>query len=289
MYSVLIMGGTDFIGSELSKYFINKKYNVDIMTRGIKPINYNGIRNHLICDRKNETELKNILKERKYDFIYDLSGKSKSDIEILLNNLNLDNLKKYIFILPKNNNKFQLDNEIKSIKNYIKSISIPYIIINYSNIYGYENDKNREIAIFKKIEKSQIIKVPKDKKVNMQFIYIEDFIKNLYSLVKSNHINETYNVTNPQVISLEEYINTYGEIIGKKPNIKYVDKEVTDDEFKEDFNINYLDIDKVIQHGLYIPNILFRDGISKVYDSYKESNKVKKTLKDKIAKALQIV
>ena len=62
MYSVLIMGGTDFIGSELSKYFINKKYNVDIMTRGIKPINYNGIRNHLICDRKNETELKNILK-----------------------------------------------------------------------------------------------------------------------------------------------------------------------------------------------------------------------------------
>ena len=41
MYSVLIMGGTDFIGSELSKYFINKKYNVDIMTRGIKPINYN--------------------------------------------------------------------------------------------------------------------------------------------------------------------------------------------------------------------------------------------------------
>ena len=63
----------------------------------------------------------------------------------------------------------------------------------------------------------------------MQFIYIEDFIKNLYSLVKSNHINETYNVTNPQVISLEEYINTYGEIIGKKPNIKYVDKEVTDD------------------------------------------------------------
>ena len=138
MYSVLIMGGTDFIGSELSKYFINKKYNVDIMTRGIKPINYNGIRNHLICDRKNETELKNILKERKYDFIYDLSGKSKSDIEILLNNLNLDNLKKYIFILPKNNNKLQLDNEVKSIKNYIKSISIPYIIINYSNIYGYE-------------------------------------------------------------------------------------------------------------------------------------------------------
>ena len=157
------------------------------------------------------------------------------------------------------------------------------------NIYGYEDNKNRESAIFKKIEKSQIIKVPKDKKVNMQFIYIEDFIKNLYSLVKSNHINETYNVTNPQVISLEEYINTYGEIIGKKPNIKYVDKEVTDDEFKEDFNINYLDIDKLIQHGLYIPNILFRDGISKVYDSYKESNQVKKTLKYRIVKALQIV
>lgn len=59
--------------------------------------------------------------------------------------------------------------------------------------------------------------------------------------------------------------------------------------FKEDFNINYLDIDKVIQHGLYIPNILFRDGISKVYDSYKESNQVKKTLKYRIVKALQIV
>lgn len=289
MYSVLIMGGTDFIGSELSKYFINKRYNVDIMTRGIKPINYNGIRNHLICDRKNETELKNILKERKYDFIYDLSGKSKSDIEILLNNLNLDNLKKYIFILPKNNNKLQLDNEIRNIKNYIKSISIPYIIINYSNIYGFENNRNRELRLFKKIENSQMINVPKDKEMNMQFIHIEDFIRILYSIVRSNYINEIYNVTNPQRISLEECISTYSEIIGKKPNIKYVDKEVADDEFKEDFNMDYLDIDKVIQHGLYIPNILFKDGISKVYDYYKESNKVKKTLKHKIAKALQIV
>lgn len=60
MYSVLIMGGSDFVGSSLAKYLIKNKYEVDILTRGIKPINYQGIHQHLICDRVNEKTLKRV-------------------------------------------------------------------------------------------------------------------------------------------------------------------------------------------------------------------------------------
>ena len=98
MYSVLIMGGSDFVGSSLAKYLIKNKYNVDIMTRGIKSITYDGIGRHLICNRKNADEMKMILKDKKYDYVYDISIKDKEDAEILIENLNSEVLKKYIVI-----------------------------------------------------------------------------------------------------------------------------------------------------------------------------------------------
>ena len=76
MYSVLIMGGSDFVGSSLAKYLIKKKYDVDIMTRGIRSIDYDGIGKHLICNRKNADEMKMILKDKKYDYVYDISIKN---------------------------------------------------------------------------------------------------------------------------------------------------------------------------------------------------------------------
>lgn len=287
MYSVLIMGGSDFIGSSLAKYFIKKGYKVDIITRGIKPINYYGIQKHLICDRTKDGDINNIIQENKYDYVYDISARNKDDIEKLINNLDITQLKKYIFISPNKCNTDILTEQLK-IEKFIERTSIPYIIVKYSNIYGLKNESSKEICLFKKIEKSDPIKIPKNRKMKTQFIYIDDFIKVLYSLVKTTHVREIYNVTNPQVISLEEYIRTCSEIIEKEPDIKYIDSSKMAEGLKEEFEGSYLDIDKTIEHGLYIPNILLINGLSMVYDWYKNNNHKKVSIKDKLVRVLQI-
>lgn len=285
MYSVLIMGGSDFVGSSLAKYLIKNKYNVDIMTRGIKSITYDGIGRHLICNRKNADEMKMILKDKKYDYVYDISIKDKEDAEILIENLNSEVLKKYIVISPQDNNI--KEGELK-IDEFIKNTSMPYIIIRPSNIYGDKNKISKEEYFFHKIEKSIPIKIPKNSNLKAQFIYIDDFVKVLFSLTKTTYVREIYNVTNPQVISLEEYINTCSEIVGKEANIKYIDSNIIDADIKQKFERSYLDIDKIIQHGLYIPNILLSNGISLLYDWYKKVYQEKKSIKNKIEKVLQI-
>lgn len=285
MYSVLIMGGSDFVGSSLAKYLIKNKYNVDIMTRGIKSITYDGIGRHLICNRKNADEMKMILKDKKYDYVYDISIKDKEDAEILIENLNSEVLKKYIVISPQDDNI--KEGELK-IDEFIKNTSVPYIIIRPSNIYGDKNKISKEEYFFHKIEKSIPIKIPKNSNLKAQFIYIDDFVKVLFSLTKTTYVREIYNVTNPQVISLEEYINTCSEIVGKEANIKYIDSNIIDADIKQKFERSYLDIDKIIQHGLYIPNILLSNGISLLYDWYKKVYQEKKSIKNKIEKVLQI-
>lgn len=285
MCSVLIMGGSDFIGSSLAKYLIKNKYNVDIMTEGIKKINYDGVRKHLICDRKNIGEIKNVLKDKKYDYVYDISIKDKEDAKILMESLNNESLKKYIVISSQDNN---IKEEELKIEDFIQNTSIPYIIVRPSHIYGDKSKASKEAYFFHKIEKSIPIIIPKNSNLKAQFIYIDDFVKVLFSLLKTIHIREVYNVTNPQLISLEEFIKTCSEIIGKEANINYTDSNIIDTDIKQIFGGNYLDIDKMIHHGLYIPNILLNNGIEILYSWYKRTYQEKISIKDKIEKVLQI-
>ncbi|MBZ9687387.1 NAD-dependent epimerase/dehydratase family protein [Clostridium estertheticum] len=71
---ILVMGGTEFVSSSLTKYLISKGYIVDIFTRGIKSIKYNGIRKHLKGDRKSIEDLKVNISNEKYDYIFDISA-----------------------------------------------------------------------------------------------------------------------------------------------------------------------------------------------------------------------
>ena len=72
MESVLIMGGSDFIGKSLAKYFIKHRHKVDVLTTG--SIDYEGVNKHLLCDRKNLDELENALNGNEYTYIYDMTA-----------------------------------------------------------------------------------------------------------------------------------------------------------------------------------------------------------------------
>ncbi len=94
---VLVMGGTEFVSSSLAKHLISKGYTVDIFTRGIKEIKYEGIRKHLKGDRKLIEDLDRNLLGESYDYVFDISAYVKEDVKKLVKVLKRDNLKRYVF------------------------------------------------------------------------------------------------------------------------------------------------------------------------------------------------
>lgn len=94
---ILVMGGSEFVSSSLTKYLISKGYIVDIFTRGIKPTKYDGIRNHLKGDRKSIENLQANISSESYDYIFETSAYTKEDVQKLITILNKENLKRYVF------------------------------------------------------------------------------------------------------------------------------------------------------------------------------------------------
>ena len=88
MESVLIMGGSDFIGKSLAKHFIKHQHKVDVLTTG--RVDYEGVNRHFSCDRKNIEELEKALKDNEYTYIYDMTVFLKSEIEDLFKFVNRD-------------------------------------------------------------------------------------------------------------------------------------------------------------------------------------------------------
>lgn len=290
MKSILVMGGNDFIGSALAEYLIKCGYKVDILTKGKKEVKLKGSGKHFLCNRDDISHLKKILSKKSYEYIYDMTAYSKNDIKNLIGCINLKNLKKYVVLSSgavykdsskqarednekgenKNWGKYGLDK--KEAEDYIINSDIPYIIIRPTYIYGPNNNLYREIYFFERILQEKKIPVPHGKNVITQFIYIDDLVKVLESLTHNDRVREAYNVTNPQLISWNDLIQTCGEVVKKSPIVKLVDINNVNFEERQYFpfrNIDYnLDIDKLIEHGLYIPNVLLKEGLKKTYKWY---------------------
>lgn len=290
MESVLIMGGSDFIGKSLAKYFIKHRHKVDVLTTG--SIDYEGVNKHLLCDRKNLDELENALNGNEYTYIYDMTAFFKSEIEDLFKFVNRKNLKKYVVLsssaVYKKSEKYISEDDEKGInpawgqygiekvqaESYIINSDIPYIIIRPTHIYGPENNLYRETYFFDRIREGKAIPVPSDRNepVLNQFIYIDDFVRVLYSLTKNDKVREIYNVSTPQNITWKKFIETCGEVMGKEPIIKYVDSDKIKIKERSYFPFKntscVLEIEKLIDHGLYIPNIMLEKGLRKTYEWY---------------------
>lgn len=288
MKSILVMGGSDFVGSSLSKYLIKCGYSIDIMTRCERELNYKGFREHIVCSRQDRSKMKESLIGRSYEFIFDMTAYSKEDIKNLLDFVDHECLKKYVVLSSgavykdsstrakedcekgenKNWGRYGVDK--KEAEDYIVNSDIPYVILRPTYIYGEHNNFYREYYFFERILQGKTIPVPDGENVVTQFIYIDDLVKVLESLIHKPNVREAYNVTNPQLVSWRELIETCGEVVGKEPIIKLVDINKIEYDERTYFpfrNINYtLEIDKLIEHGLYIPNVFLKEGLEKTYD-----------------------
>lgn len=298
MSKILVMGGSTFVGSYLAKHLIKIGHEVDILTRGIKKIDYSGYKNHICVDRINRNEMQKSLNGRIYEYVFDISAYTREDVKILLESIDKGSLKKYIFcssgavyepteeLIKEDFNrgenvnwgKYGLDK--KEAEDYIIDSNIPYTIFRPTYIYGIENNLYREGYFFDRINQGKVISVPYSNKVQTQFIYIDDLVKVFTSSMESNITKGIYNLTNPELITWDNLIEACGDVLGK-PVIK---KEVKSSDFEVRTyfpfrNVTYtLDITNLIEDGLYVPQITLDEGLRKTYEWYRK-NKI--VLEDK--------
>lgn len=290
----LVMGGSEFVGKSMAKYLIEKKYDVDVFTRGIKPIEYKGVRRHLKGDRRSINDLrKNIYKER-YDYVFDISAYTREDVEKLVSVLNRDVLKRYVFCssgavyIPsyeaiceeftrgenKNWGKYGLDK--KEAEDYLLDLyrqeGVPVTMFRPTYIYGEENNLYREGYLFDRINNGLDIPIPHGDK-ETQFVHIFDVVKTFESALHTDRsIGQAYNLTNSDIVTWYDLVKTAMKVVNKEVNIKKVDSEkikITAREYFPFRNVTYLlDTRKLREHGLHLPDINLLEGMKRTYKWY---------------------
>ncbi|MCB2299318.1 NAD-dependent epimerase/dehydratase family protein [Clostridium tagluense] len=294
---ILVMGGTEFVSSALTKYLISKGYIVDIFTRGIKPTKYNGIRKHLKGDRKSIEDLKvNISKER-YDYIFDTSAYEMKDVQKLIGILNKENLKRYVFCssgsvyIPsyemvteeftrgENANWGSYGLDKKKAEDYLlglwKDEKFPITIFRPTYIYGQDNNLYRETYLFDRVTKGLDVPIPNGNE-ETQFVYISDLVKIFESAIhKDKTVGQAYNVTHPELVTWQQLVETTMKVVNRKVNIKKVDNRKINISAREYFpfrNVTYLlDTKKAETDGLYMPQIDLYQGLELAYKWYSET------------------
>ena len=297
MKTILILGGTGFIGSNIIDVFTKEGYKIIVLVKNkIRTENllYNKDNITIIeGELKDSNIIKNIILEFNIGIIIHLvsnlipSSSEKEFNQELLNVviptygiINYISSKKIKFIFfssggviyGKSDKKHTESDSLKPINyyGYLKLLietyinfkhridGLNYIIIRPSNAYGTHQKLNRNqgfIAVaISKLIKNEAIEIWGDGKVIRDYIEVQDLSKALSKLLKSNVINETFNVGSGEGHNLLELLKIIEKHLNKKAKIVYKNKRNVDldkvilniDKLKE-----YIDFQpKTIEEGI---------------------------------------
>lgn len=280
MNTILVLGGSTFVSKAIAKYLISKNYIVDILTRGIIPIEYTGFREHIICDRHDELNLKKSLENKHYDYVVDISAYEKRDIDFLLSSINKSKIKKYIFcssgaVYPStdeiinenyetgyNENWGSYGTNKKEAEDSLINSDLKYCIFRPTYIYGKDNNLYREKFFIDKILNNETIPIPPNNS-SIQFIHIDDLVKTFESAITNDDITGIFNLTHPSIYTFEEIAFTIAKALKRNYKIKRVTENIPARSYFPFRDVTYLlNTDKLKNSGLYYPQMDLLEGIN---------------------------
>jgi UDP-glucose 4-epimerase len=293
--SILVVGGSGFIGSNLVSHLIENNQNVRVLDRSVKPyIKQLPEVEYIYGDFADRQLLDNSLKG--IDIVYHLvSGSNPStsnanpvnDIETnLVTTVNflqacVDNsVKRVIFAssggtvygLPK---KLPVDenhstNPICSyginklaIEKYLNLFhylyGLDYCILRISNPYGYGQNPQGQVGaitlFLDKIFRQTPILIWGNGQTVRDYIYIDDVVNSFYLSQYNNTQEKILNISSGYGISLNELINKIRQVIHHDIKVNYTDSR------KLDIPVNYLANDRAKKVLNWQPKTSLEDGI----------------------------
>lgn len=289
---LLVLGGTTFVSRSVAEHFTHANYQVDIFTRGSKPVTYTGINHHIIGDRHDADLIQSL---NAYDYIFDITAYTRDDVQTIVENIDTSQLKRYIFCssgavykpndqlivetdpIGENHNWLKYGLDKLQAESYLLDHEIPVTIFRPTYIYGPHNVLYRETYFFDRLTKSKVVKYPKST-TQTQFIHIHDLCMILESfLTNDQSINQAYNVTHESVYDFSSMLEVYEQVTGMEMLKEIVDDETNVRSYFPYRDVTYkLAIDKLKAHGLHVPQFDLYEGLKQTYQWYlKEKPKLK--------------
>lgn len=151
---------------------------------------------------------------------------------------------------------------------YFRHYDMEILIIRPSNIYGPFSDFNLENAhvlpalIRKFVEKQEPVEIWGTPDVSRDFIYVDDFVKGVFSAFERSHGYDVYNIASGQLYTIGEAVEHIRELTGYSGKFHYnSSKPMT-------VRTRQIDISKAISNLGFTTKVSFKEGLKKTIDWY---------------------
>ena len=278
------MGGTRFVGKSLVDKLIRLNFEVDVFTRGNKP---HPLNTNLIKGDRNNIESIIKLKNKKYDVIYDISGRELEQTKLLIENLD-DSFYRYIYIssagVYKDNyelplsEKSSLDSNSRhkgkfETENWLIEQKIPFTSFRPTYIYGPGNYNKIENWFFERLLNLKTIPIPGDGSLITQLGHVSDLSDVMIKCLDfEKSKNNIYNCSGEKGVTIKGLIYICAEICGLSKNdisLKEFDFHKLDPKSRKVFPIRLThfqtDISKIKNHLNWEPKFNLFNGLKNSY------------------------
>ena len=223
---ILVMGGTRFVGKSLVSKLLNLNYEIDIFTRGNKS---NPENTNLIKGDRNDIDSILKLKNKKYDVIFDISGREAYQTKLLIERL-ADSFDRYIYVssagvykenyeLPLSENS-PLDQNSRhkgkfETENWLIEQKIPFTSFRPTYIYGPGNYNKIENWFFERLFHFKKIPIPGNGNLITQLGHVSDLTDVMIKCLDfEDSKNNIYNCSGEKSVTIKGLIYTCAEVCG---------------------------------------------------------------------------
>lgn len=277
--NILVTGGTVFVSRFVATYFARKGHNVYVLNRGSKP-QVEGV--HLI--KADRHALGDVLKSYSFDTVLDITGYTREDVKYLVEAL--AEIKQYIYIssgavypetLPIPFHEGQkcgrnliwgdYGNNKLDAENYLRENVPQAYILRPPYLYGPMENLYREPFVFDCADLDRPFYIPKDGKQRLQFFHVEDLCRFMEILMDKEPEQKLFNVGNPELMTIEEWVELCYKTVGKEMTAKYVDASHNQRDYFSFYDYEYeLDVTKQLE---LMPKLKSMDeGLKEAYEWY---------------------
>jgi len=289
---ILVMGGTRFVGKSLVKKLISKKFDIDIFTRGNKA---NPENTNLIKGDRNSLEGILKLKNKKYDLVYDISGRELEQTKLLIENLSYS-FDRYVYVsssgVYKDNcqlplsEKDPIDQNSRhkgkfETENWLINQKIPFTSFRPTYIYGPGNYNKIENWFFERLYTNKSIPIPGDGSLITQLGHVSDLTDVMIKCINfEKSKNNIYNCSGDKGVTIKGLIYLCAQVCGFSKNdisLKTFDYQKLDPKSRKGFPIRLnhyqTNISKIKSDLDWEPNF---DLLSGLKDSFLKDFEFKK-------------
>lgn len=231
MKTILLLGGTRFIGRHLLEKLNTKMFDVYYFHRGLT--NFSPLSNatEILGDRIKEQDIERLF-ARKFDVIVDISGEEYEMVELAVR-YSKKNQPYYVYIssssVYRSSSRQHDEREIpieQSTSNYtnakilseklVKNSFAKYAIVRTSKVYGPYNHIYREQYFIDKLSNNEQITLVNDP--ILHFTYVEDLVDGIAELISKELIG-IFNIAGKEPARLSFFVKTIAAKLNYTPTI----------------------------------------------------------------------